>query len=180
MYVLQPSVIPFTGLLAGVDFSECCLYFGEYSGVILFLQVTDRHEKSPTSALTHDAFKTFYAIRIPRGGFSQYSSSPFAKSTLRSDDVKTGAGQFYREKFTRVFIPTSLWSLKTCEGDSYIYVVIEHQSTPDAHMAFRLMRYATAAIRAIWMLAIKRYRAGDSHAVLRREKPVSLFAVLAG
>lgn len=40
-----------------------------------------------------------------------------------------------------------LWSLKTREGDGYIYVVIEHQSTPDAHMAFRLMRYAMAAMQ---------------------------------
>ncbi len=81
-----------------------------------------------------------------RAGFSQYSSSPFAKNTLRSDDVKTGAGQFYREKL-RAFYSDVLWSLKTCEGDGYIYVVIEHQSTPDAHMAFRLMRYATAAMQ---------------------------------
>ena len=40
-----------------------------------------------------------------------------------------------------------LWSLKTSDGDGYIYVVIEHQSTPDAHMAFRLMRYALAAMQ---------------------------------
>jgi predicted transposase/invertase (TIGR01784 family) len=40
-----------------------------------------------------------------------------------------------------------LWSLKTRDGDGYIYVVIEHQSTPDAHMAFRLMRYALAAMQ---------------------------------
>ena len=40
-----------------------------------------------------------------------------------------------------------LWSVKTTDGDGYIYVVIEHQSTPDAHMAFRLMRYAVAAMQ---------------------------------
>jgi predicted transposase/invertase (TIGR01784 family) len=28
-----------------------------------------------------------------------------------------------------------------------LYTVIEHQSTPDAHMAFRLMRYALAAMQ---------------------------------
>ncbi|MBZ3672215.1 Rpn family recombination-promoting nuclease/putative transposase [Salmonella enterica subsp. enterica serovar Senftenberg] len=102
-------------------------------------------KKSPTST-PHDAvFKTFYAIRIPRGIFSIFIF-PFAKNTLRSDDVKTGAGQFYRENL-RAFYSDVLWSLKTCEGDGYIYVVIEHQSTPDAHMAFRLMRYATAAMQ---------------------------------
>ncbi len=29
----------------------------------------------------------------------------------------------------------------------YVYVVIEHQSSPDSHMAFRLMRYAIAAMQ---------------------------------
>jgi predicted transposase/invertase (TIGR01784 family) len=28
-----------------------------------------------------------------------------------------------------------------------VYVVIEHQSSPDNHMAFRLMRYAIAAMQ---------------------------------
>lgn len=36
---------------------------------------------------------------------------------------------------------------KTTAGEGYIYVVIEHQSSPDAHMAFRLMRYAIAAMQ---------------------------------
>lgn len=37
--------------------------------------------------------------------------------------------------------------LKTTAGDGYIYALIEHQSTPDRHMAFRLMRYAIAAMQ---------------------------------
>jgi predicted transposase/invertase (TIGR01784 family) len=37
--------------------------------------------------------------------------------------------------------------MKTSEGHGYIYVVIEHQSRPDVHMAFRLMRYAIAAMQ---------------------------------
>ena len=40
-----------------------------------------------------------------------------------------------------------LYSLKTTAGDGYIYALIEHQSTPDQHMAFRLMRYAIAAMQ---------------------------------
>lgn len=32
-------------------------------------------------------------------------------------------------------------------GLGYVYVVIEHQSSPDNHMAFRLMRYAIAAMQ---------------------------------
>jgi len=40
-----------------------------------------------------------------------------------------------------------LWSVQTAEGDGYIYVLIEHQSTPDDLMAFRLLRYAIAAMQ---------------------------------
>jgi predicted transposase/invertase (TIGR01784 family) len=47
----------------------------------------------------------------------------------------------------RAYYSDLLWSLKTCEGDGYIYCVIEHQSTAVQHMAFRLMRYATAAMQ---------------------------------
>lgn len=40
-----------------------------------------------------------------------------------------------------------LWSLQTCEGTGYVYALIEHQSSPDKHMAFRLMGYAFAAMQ---------------------------------
>ncbi|WP_311790276.1 Rpn family recombination-promoting nuclease/putative transposase, partial [Pantoea sp. UBA5923] len=40
-----------------------------------------------------------------------------------------------------------LYSLKTRNGDGYVQVLIEHQSSPDKHMAFRLMRYAIAAMQ---------------------------------
>lgn len=35
-----------------------------------------------------------------------------------------------------------LYSLQTQAGEGYIYLLIEHQSSADRHMAFRLMRYA--------------------------------------
>lgn len=37
--------------------------------------------------------------------------------------------------------------METSEGDGYIYCVIEHQSSAEKNMAFRLMRYATAAMQ---------------------------------
>jgi predicted transposase/invertase (TIGR01784 family) len=40
-----------------------------------------------------------------------------------------------------------LYSLQTSKGEGYICMVIEHQSTPDSHMAFRLLRYALAAMQ---------------------------------
>ncbi len=40
-----------------------------------------------------------------------------------------------------------LYSLQTQAGEGYIYLLIEHQSSADRHMAFRLMRYAIAAMQ---------------------------------
>ncbi len=37
--------------------------------------------------------------------------------------------------------------METSDGDGYIYCVIEHESSAEKNMAFRLMRYATAAMQ---------------------------------
>ncbi|HGJ5877698.1 MAG TPA: Rpn family recombination-promoting nuclease/putative transposase, partial [Arsenophonus nasoniae] len=39
-----------------------------------------------------------------------------------------------------------LYSVSTTKGNGYIYVLIEHQSTPDKLIAWRLMRYSLAAM----------------------------------
>ena len=51
------------------------------------------------------------------------------------------------EQDLRAYYSDVVWSLKTREGQGYIYCVIEHQSTAVPHMAFRLMRYATSAMQ---------------------------------
>lgn len=40
-----------------------------------------------------------------------------------------------------------LYSLRTRHGPGYVYALIEHQSTPDKLMAFRLLRYTLAAMQ---------------------------------
>ncbi|NYY75460.1 hypothetical protein DMI60_22940 [Escherichia coli] len=50
-------------------------------------------------------------------------------------------------KSLRAYYSDVLWSVETSEGDGYIYCVIEHQSSAEKNMAFRLMRYATAAMQ---------------------------------
>lgn len=60
--------------------------------------------------------------------------------------LKLESGSFIEENL-RAYYSDVLWSLKTAEGEGFIYVVIEHQSSPDAHMAFRLMRYAMGAMQ---------------------------------
>ena len=47
----------------------------------------------------------------------------------------------------RAWYSDVLWSVQTTSGPGYVYVVIEHQSSPDNHMAFRLMRYAIASMQ---------------------------------
>jgi len=48
----------------------------------------------------------------------------------------------------RPYFSDVLYSMKTCSGDDgYVQVLIEHQSTPDKQMAFRLLRYAVAAMK---------------------------------
>ncbi|PHM62840.1 putative transposase [Xenorhabdus ishibashii] len=39
-----------------------------------------------------------------------------------------------------------LYSVKTQQGDGYIYVLVEHQSTPDKMMAWRMMHYSFMAM----------------------------------
>ncbi len=56
------------------------------------------------------------------------------------------SGSFVEDDLRQYFSDV-LYSLKTRAGDGYIHVLIEHQSTPDKHMAFRLMRYAVAAMQ---------------------------------
>ncbi len=60
--------------------------------------------------------------------------------------AKLESASFVDEKL-RALHSDILWSVKTREGDGYIYVVIEHQSREDIHMAFRLMRYSMAVMQ---------------------------------
>ncbi|EGP1138051.1 Rpn family recombination-promoting nuclease/putative transposase [Salmonella enterica] len=60
--------------------------------------------------------------------------------------LKLESGSFIEDDLRQYFSDV-LYSLKTTAGDGYIHVLIEHQSTPDKHMAFRLMRYAVAAMQ---------------------------------
>jgi len=62
-------------------------------------------------------------------------------STLRLE-----SGSFVEEDL-RHYYSDVLYSLQTAAGDGYIYALIEHQSSPDKNMAFRLMRYAIAAMQ---------------------------------
>lgn len=102
--------------------------------------------KKPTST-PHDAvFKTYLSHPDTARDFLQLY---LPETLLKVCDLSTlhlESGHFVEDDL-RPFYADILYSLKTTAGDGYIYALIEHQSTPDRHMAFRLMRYAIAAMQ---------------------------------
>ena len=60
--------------------------------------------------------------------------------------LKLESGTFLEDDL-RPYYSDVLYSMKTECGDGYIYALIEHQSSPDEHMAFRMFRYAIAAMQ---------------------------------
>jgi conserved hypothetical protein (putative transposase or invertase) len=98
-------------------------------------------------ATPHDAiFKTFLRHRDTARDFLMTHLPPFLRHRCDLDSLKLESESFLDEKL-RSRYSDILYSLKTDSGEGYIYVVIEHQSSPDDHMAFRLLRYAIAAMQ---------------------------------
>jgi predicted transposase/invertase (TIGR01784 family) len=60
--------------------------------------------------------------------------------------LKLESGSFVEDDLRQYFSDV-LYSVKTMGGDGYVHVLIEHQSSPDKHMAFRLLRYSVAAMQ---------------------------------
>ena len=102
-----------------------------------------------TTSSPHDAvFKTFmFTPETARDFLEIHLPEPLRKlcnlQTLRLEPTS------FIEKSLRAYYSDVLWSVETSDGDGYIYCVIEHQSSAEKNMAFRLMRYATAALQQI-------------------------------
>ena len=100
-----------------------------------------------TPSTPHDAvFKQFLSHPECARDFIDIHLPASLRQLCNLQTLKLESGSFI-EADLRASYSDVLWSVKTTDGDGYIYVVIEHQSTPDAHMAFRLMRYAVAAMQ---------------------------------
>ncbi|EGJ4515308.1 Rpn family recombination-promoting nuclease/putative transposase [Escherichia coli] len=86
--------------------------------------------------LTHpDNARDFFAVHLPA------NILPLCDlSTLRLEPAS------FVERRLRQLHSDVLYSVQTTEGEGYIYCLIEHQSTPDRLMGFRLMHYAMSAI----------------------------------
>jgi predicted transposase/invertase (TIGR01784 family) len=98
-------------------------------------------------ATPHDAiFKTFLRHGETARDFLDIHLPPFLRQRCKLDTLRLESESFLDEKL-RARYSDILYSLQTDSGEGYIYVIIEHQSSPDDHMAFRLLRYAVAAMQ---------------------------------
>ncbi|ELK1271320.1 Rpn family recombination-promoting nuclease/putative transposase [Escherichia coli] len=100
-----------------------------------------------STSTPHDAlFKSFLTHPGTARDFMEIHLPKDLRELCDLDSLKLESASFVDEKL-RALHSDILWSVKTREGDGYIYVVIEHQSREDIHMAFRLMRYSMAVMQ---------------------------------
>lgn len=96
----------------------------------------------------HDlAFKQFLTHPDTAREFMQLHLPAELQAVCDFSTLRLESGSFIEESL-RPYFSDVLYSLRTTTGDDgYIHVLIEHQSTPDKHMAFRLLRYSVAAMQ---------------------------------
>ncbi|MBZ7489043.1 Rpn family recombination-promoting nuclease/putative transposase, partial [Klebsiella michiganensis] len=68
------------------------------------------------------------------------------RSLCDLNTLQLESGSFIEEDL-RAYYSDVLYSLEINNKTGYIYVLIEHQSSPDKQMPFRLMRYSVAAMQ---------------------------------
>ena len=95
----------------------------------------------------HDAvFKTFLSHVETARDFIQLHLPAELLSLCDLSTLQLESSSFVEDDL-RQYYSDILYSLTTADGQGYIHIVIEHQSSPDKHMAFRLIRYAIAAMQ---------------------------------
>ncbi|WP_336749937.1 Rpn family recombination-promoting nuclease/putative transposase [Pantoea vagans] len=100
-----------------------------------------------TTPMPHNAaFRAFMTHPGTARDFIELHLPAELRAICDLSTLKLESGSFVEENL-RAYYSDVLYSLKTAAGHGYIHVLIEHQSTPDRHMAFRLMRYAVAAMQ---------------------------------
>lgn len=104
-------------------------------------------KKKNNTPTPHDAtFRQFLTQPAIARDFMEIHLPAELRAICDLNTLKLESGSFVEEDLRQYFSDV-LYSLKTTTGDAYVHVLIEHQSTPDKHMAFRLLRYAVAAMQ---------------------------------
>ncbi|CNL13083.1 transposase [Yersinia mollaretii] len=100
-----------------------------------------------TTPTPHDAlFKQFLTHQQTARDFLEIHLPSEFRKICDLNTLQLESGSFI-ENDLRAYYSDVLYSLKTQTQEGYVYALIEHQSSPDKHMAFRLMRYAIAAMQ---------------------------------
>lgn len=104
-------------------------------------------KKKNSTPTPHDAtFRQFLTQPDIARDFMELHLPAELRAICDLSTLKLESGSFVEDDLRQYFSDV-LYSLKTTGGDGYIHVLVEHQSTPDKHMAFRLIRYAVAAMQ---------------------------------
>ncbi|WP_072138440.1 Rpn family recombination-promoting nuclease/putative transposase [Pantoea ananatis] len=105
-------------------------------------------EKKNSTPTPHDAtFRQFLTQPEIARDFMELHLPAELRAVCDLSTLKLESGSFVEDDLRQYFSDV-LYSLKTAQGDDgYVHVLIEHQSSPDKHMAFRLLRYAVAAMQ---------------------------------
>ena len=101
-----------------------------------------KHTSTPHDAL----FKAFMTKADNAKDMLEIHLPAHIQTLCDLSTLKLESGSFLEEDL-RPYYSDVLYSMKTECGDGYIYALIEHQSSPDDLMAFRLFRYAIAAMQ---------------------------------
>ena len=103
-------------------------------------------KKAATSTPHDTVFRAMLSHRETARDFFDIHLPPAVREMCDLDSLQLAHGDFIEEDL-RAYYSDVLWSLSSRQGEGYVYILIEHQSTPDRHIAFRLMRYAIAVMQ---------------------------------
>jgi predicted transposase/invertase (TIGR01784 family) len=102
---------------------------------------------SKKTASPHDGlFKSFLTTPETARDFLDIHLPAHLRKVCDLSTLKLQPGSFLEDDL-RAYYSDVLYSMKTEHGDGYVYALIEHQSSPDLHMGFRMVRYAIAAMQ---------------------------------
>ncbi|MEQ4963009.1 Rpn family recombination-promoting nuclease/putative transposase [Enterobacter hormaechei] len=104
-------------------------------------------KKKHSTPMSYDAtFRTFLTQPDVARDFMDIHLPAELQAICDLSTLKLESGSFVEDDLRQYFSDV-LYRLKTTAGAGYIHVLVEHQSTPDKHMAFRLIRYGVAAMQ---------------------------------
>lgn len=100
-----------------------------------------------TQGKPHDAvFKQFLTHIDTARDFLDIHLPTELRAICDLNTLQLASGSFVEEDLTSQYSDV-LYSLKMQDEEGYLHILLEHQSSPDKKMAFRLMRYAIAVMQ---------------------------------